>query len=140
MCAFHSTLSCFLATFSAIVSRILMNLFEWVAVVSDERKMLFSSFKAVYYYFFKRTLITVYVKIVAYKKTAILMFCVRNYGADFKGHVGMGNRKQDGNGKIMWSERTQCREGQTVLDFAKGMNMAVMNSFQKGGAFGDMYV
>ncbi|KAK3537495.1 hypothetical protein QTP70_012125 [Hemibagrus guttatus] len=51
-------------------------------------------------------------------------------GADFNGHVGEGNRGDEVMGKFGVKERNL--EGQMVVDFAKRMDMAVVNTyFQK---------
>ncbi|KAK3512293.1 hypothetical protein QTP70_003282 [Hemibagrus guttatus] len=54
-------------------------------------------------------------------------------GADFNGHVGDGNRgDEEVMGKCGVKERNL--EGQMVVDFAKRMDMAVVNTSEEGGA------
>ncbi|KAK3560964.1 hypothetical protein QTP86_023155, partial [Hemibagrus guttatus] len=54
-------------------------------------------------------------------------------GADFKGHVGEGNRgDEEVMGKFGVKGKRETLEGQMLVDFAKRMDMAVVNTyFQK---------
>ncbi|MCJ8730702.1 hypothetical protein PDJAM_G00187490 [Pangasius djambal] len=52
-------------------------------------------------------------------------------GADFNGHVGEGNTGDEVMGKFGVKERNL--EGQMIVDFAKRMDMAVVNTFSEEG-------